>query len=127
MIEFRSDATPGKKDVSIGLHEQLINGKRQWRWADNTTVDYHNWASNYPQKVNGDAPLRCGTYVVGQKDHKLNGQWKDVECDSVQARAVCSQEPNFEFSEDALRAMKVLSVRKTQVRHPIRGDRHGRF
>jgi hypothetical protein len=124
MLEFKSPATPDKHDVSVGLKERVNNGKREWIWTDGKAVNYINWAKNYPRKVANDSPLRCGSLVVGQKDHKLNGQWKDVECDSIQARAVCAQKPNFEFSQSALKAMNVLRVRKTQKRHVVRGDRH---
>jgi hypothetical protein len=93
---------------------------------DGKRMNYFNWAENYPRKVASDAPLRCGTYVSGKRDNKLNGKWKDVSCDSIQARAVCSQLPNYEFSDKALKAMKVLRERKAQHRQPVRGDRHVR-
>ena len=120
---YKSEATANKIDVSIGLTEKIVNGKRQWTWIDETTVDYANWAKGYPKQAADTDKPRCGTFVTDQRDHKLNGQWKHVDCTETQARAVCTQEPGFEFSAAALKNMQLLRVRKTQQRKPTRGER----
>ena len=127
MLDFKTNQTENKEDVSIGLKEQIVNGKREWRWiADNSQIDYTNWAKGWPKKANANDEPRCGTFVSDLSNYKLNGQWKHVSCDSIQANAVCTQVPYFNFSDEALKAMRMIMVRKKMNRKLIRGDRHSR-
>ncbi|KAI6243870.1 putative perlucin 3 [Aphelenchoides fujianensis] len=131
LVAFQAPATKGKSDVSIGLHEVRVNGKRTWQWIDGSEVDVEKWYKGWPKKVKDSDPLRCGTYVEKDKNHLNVGLWKTTSCDGVQASAVCTQPPNFDISEGARSMMEVMRARQLQATQqenvteaPLRAHRH---
>jgi len=82
--------TPGHKDVTIGLREQIIHGKRTWAWTDQTPVNYKNWLKGWPKNATEDTPLRCATLFTDIENSSRNyGKWRHHECDSVQELGLC--------------------------------------
>lgn len=93
MIIEGTESTPGRVDVTIGLREQIVDGKRKWTWTDETPYLYENWLDGYPKKVRDNEPLRCATYFTNTKTYNPNyGKWKTVSCDSIQGRFICEQD-----------------------------------
>ncbi|KAI6230028.1 C-type lectin domain-containing protein [Aphelenchoides fujianensis] len=87
---FEAPKTEGKVDATIGLYEALEDGARVWKWVDESELNWTNWAPGFPAESDtGD--LRCATFFTNTKSTKKQGQWKTVNCDSVQAQAACSK------------------------------------
>lgn len=65
---------------------------RQFRWADQTPVDYTKWAPTEPNNVHGNE--YCVELYVGAPDEHsqtMLGKWNDAGCDFVPYKAICQK------------------------------------
>ncbi|KAI6243871.1 hypothetical protein M3Y99_00052700 [Aphelenchoides fujianensis] len=116
---FRTKATAGKVDVSIGLKEVFEGNARVWAWVDESPFDYRNWMDGFPKEAKEGEALRCATYysqvasydpdfgpfllhACSSINRLLSGRWKHVNCETAQARAVCEREPDWEPEEEVV-------------------------
>jgi hypothetical protein len=123
-MSYASPSTAGKVDVSIGLRESVEGGYRQWQWVNGDAYDFKNWYKSYPKNATQNEAPRCATLVTSDKNRRLDGKWKHVPCENIQAQAICMQEPRFVFPIEARKNMEKLRLKKFQQRQTVRGDRH---
>ena len=68
-------------DLWIGLSDQVSFGT--WRWADGTLLTgYQNWGADNPNNFAFNqhcTAMLVGFYII----YHYDGEWNDVDCDSV--------------------------------------------
>ncbi|KAI6210531.1 C-type lectin domain-containing protein [Aphelenchoides besseyi] len=111
---YKTKQTPGKIDMSIGLKEEFEGDDR---WLDKSPYDYENWMEGYPQDAKEGEPLRCVTYFTDTENFDPKyGQWRHINCNTIQARMACATEVIFVPVEPD----EILHSRRRRL---IRGDR----
>ncbi|KAI6189453.1 Macrophage mannose receptor 1-like isoform X1 [Aphelenchoides bicaudatus] len=113
-----------KQDISIGLREVKVNGKRQWSWIDNTKLNFIRWDTGYDTTPTG--ALKCGTYhLLTGKKSTTNGVWRYVECDSIQSQAICMTPADYkDYSTEERDLSKHSSKERGLIKRSIsRPDR----
>jgi len=121
-ISHKAPKTDRKIDVSIGLHEVKVNGKREWQWTDNSKLNFTNWADGYSKTPTGD--LKCATYFTETKNPKKVGLWRYTNCDEIQSQAVCMQKANFDHYPTNEKLFKFNQNGNVVERRIPRNDRH---